>query len=121
MTILYQGNIIQIGEFAPEALNEQMLITFKQDVPADLAEYCFVLQHDELLDDLAVGDVVELGGIDYPITAVGEIASFNFKQLGHISWRFNGATEPEYPGTVHLQGATPQTVTLGTELVIKRL
>ena len=40
--VIYQSKINHIGEFAPDALADGMLILFKNGAPSDLADYCFV-------------------------------------------------------------------------------
>ena len=41
MTVIYQTTITHIGACATMALEEQMLITFREGAPADIEEYCF--------------------------------------------------------------------------------
>lgn len=120
MKTLYQSEIIQIGEFAQEALQDNMLITFKQGVPKDLADYCFVHTHSELRADMQVGDWVSFAEKNYIITALGDVANQNLRELGHVTWRFDGARVAEYPGSVHLQGEAPQKMPLNSTLSIKR-
>ncbi|WP_150539037.1 PTS glucitol/sorbitol transporter subunit IIA [Actinobacillus vicugnae] len=120
MMIIYQTTFNKIGDFATEALADDMLITFKQGAPADLEDYCFIHSHGVLLDEVQVGDVAEFNGVDYPITAVGSVASFNLKELGHVTFRFDQANQAEFPGTIHVIGATPDRVELGSMLRIKR-
>lgn len=120
MSIIYQTEFTKIGTFAADALEDNMLITFKQGAPADLEDYCFIHNPQPLVADLQVGNVVELNGVAYPITAVGDVASMNLRELGHVTWRFDSATQAEYPGTVHLSGSTPSAVQIGSVLVIKR-
>ncbi|TDQ57660.1 PTS system D-sorbitol-specific IIA component (Gut family) [Mesocricetibacter intestinalis] len=121
MSIIYQTTFSKIGEFAPDALTENMLITFKQGAPADLEDYCFIHSHGELTADIQAGDILDIDGICYPITAVGEVASFNLKELGHVTWRFDAAAEAEYPGTIHVKGDTPNKIKVGSVLSIKRI
>ncbi|MBN0238179.1 PTS glucitol/sorbitol transporter subunit IIA, partial [Pseudomonas aeruginosa] len=40
MTVIYQTTITHIGACATMALEEQMLITFREGAPADIEEYC---------------------------------------------------------------------------------
>lgn len=120
MSIIYQTTFTKIGDLAREALDEGMLITFKQGAPADLEDYCFIHSHGALSADLQVGDVVEFDGKAYPITAVGDVASFNLKELGHVTWRFDGANTAEYPGTVHVKGEIPTDLDIDSTLIIKR-
>ncbi|ABR73813.1 PTS glucitol/sorbitol transporter subunit IIA [Actinobacillus succinogenes] len=120
MTVIYQTTFTKVGNFARDALEEGMLITFKQGAPADLEDYCFIHSHGVLDTDIRQGDIAEFDGVDYPVTAVGEVASFNLKELGHVTWRFDGAEHAEYPGTIHVRGTIPSAVKEGSVLRIKR-
>lgn len=120
MAVIYQVTFTQIGDLAREALAENMLITFKQGAPADLVDYCFIHSHGKLADNIQAGDILEIDGTDYPITAVGEVASFNLKELGHVTFRFDNAATAEFPGTIHVAGAVPSAVDIGSVLKIKR-
>ncbi|ACA30802.1 PTS glucitol/sorbitol transporter subunit IIA [Histophilus somni] len=120
MTIIYKTTFTKIGNFAHDALNDNMLITFKQNAPADLEDYCFLHNPSELSDALQVGDIAEFDGVEYPITAIGSVASDNLSALGHITFRFDGATEAEFPGSVHVVGVPPKTLMESSILVIKR-
>ncbi|MDG6881831.1 PTS system glucitol/sorbitol-specific transporter subunit IIA [Phocoenobacter uteri] len=108
MKVIYQVAVTKVGKFAKEALSENMFITFKQNVPKDLEDYCFIHNHDELRCDVKAGDILQIDDKDYPITAVGNVASCNLKELGHISFRFDNATQAEYPGNIHVRGDVPE-------------
>ena len=116
--IIYQSKISQIGEFAQDALTDGMLILFKTGAPADLADYCFVHSHDDLKQDLQVGQTIYLGKQSYKITAVGDVASVNFRELGHITLKFDGNSQAELPGTIHIEGETPSQLFVGDEIRI---
>ncbi|WP_392558230.1 PTS glucitol/sorbitol transporter subunit IIA [Orbus mooreae] len=117
--IIYQSTVSNIGEFAKDTLSEGMLITFKEGAPADLSDYCFTHTHDELLADLAVGQIIKLGQQEYLITAVGAVATTNFRELGHLTLRFDGGDSAELPGSIHVDGAIPETLAIGDEIVVK--
>lgn len=117
--IIYQSAVSQIGEFAVDALQDGMLITFKEGAPADLADYCFIHTHGELTSDLAVGQTISVGEFVYTITAVGEVANANFRELGHITLRFDGQDSAELPGTVHVKGEIPKRLVIGDTIVVK--
>lgn len=113
MTVIYQTTITQIGSSAMEALQEHMLILFREGVPEDLADYCFIHRHGKLMATLTPGMVLELAGTCYPITAVGNVVQQNMQELGHITLRFDGASTAEYPGCIHVAGNTPQQINVG--------
>lgn len=111
MTVIYQTTITRIGQSAADALSDQMLITFREGAPADIEEFCFIHCHGELNGKLKAGGQLELGKARYAVTAVGDVAEQNLRELGHITLRFDGQPRAEYPGTVHVEGPVPQAVT----------
>ena len=118
MTVIYQTTITRIGQSAADALSDQMLITFREGAPADIEEFCFIHCHGELHGALKAGSQLELGDTRYAVTAVGDVAEQNLRELGHITLRFDGQPQAEYPGTVHVEGPVPQAVTPGCTLKI---
>lgn len=116
--VIYHSTINQIGDFAQDTLADGMLILFKQGAPADLADYCFIHNHDDLKQELAVGQSLQLGNHTYQITSVGDVASVNFRELGHITLRFDGNQRAELPGTVHVQGEVPIQLNINDEIKI---
>ncbi|MGR3807433.1 PTS glucitol/sorbitol transporter subunit IIA [Pasteurella testudinis] len=120
MQVIYQTTITKIGQFARDALAENMLITFKQGAPQDLEDFCFIHRHGELQTEVRCGDVLQIDQQEYAITAVGSVAAFNLKALGHVTFRFDAAAEAEYPGTIHVSGAVPTALDVNSVLKIKR-
>lgn len=120
MNVIYQTKITKIGQFAKDALDENMLITFKEGAPQDVEDYCFIHAHGELNGELQVGDTLQIDNEHFEISAVGNVASFNLKELGHVTFRFDGKQEAEYPGTIHLIGNVPQNIDVNTVLKINR-
>lgn len=116
MSVIYQTTITQIGDCARDALSDRMLITFREGAPADVAEFCFIHCHGDFCGHLTPGALFELGGKQYPVTAVGEVAELNLRELGHITLRFDGQTQAEYPGTVHVAGDVPESINPGCTL-----
>ncbi|WP_312952220.1 PTS glucitol/sorbitol transporter subunit IIA [Superficieibacter sp.] len=116
MTIIYQTTITQVGQSAAEALTDNMLITFREGAPTDIVEFCFIHCHGELTGRLQPGARFELGDRQYDVTAVGDVAEQNLRELGHITLRFDGEHEAEYPGTVHVTGPAPEAVAPGCML-----
>ncbi|VEB88057.1 glucitol/sorbitol-specific PTS system EIIB component [Citrobacter koseri] len=72
MTVIYQTTITRIGESAPDALCDRMLITFREGAPADIEAFCFIHCHGELNGTLQPGAQFQLGEHRYPVTAVGQ-------------------------------------------------
>ncbi|WP_435952428.1 PTS glucitol/sorbitol transporter subunit IIA [Dryocola sp. BD626] len=116
MQTIYQTTITHIGQCAREALDDNMLITFREGAPADIQDFCFIHCHGELTGTLRPGIGFELNGQHYDVTAVGEVAQQNLQELGHITLRFDGGERAEYPGTVHVNGPLPQGIETGCQL-----
>lgn len=113
MTVIYQTTITRIGESAPDALCDGMLITFREGAPADIEAFCFIHCHGELNGTLQPGAQFQLGEHRYLVTAVGSVAEQNLRELGHITLRFDGLNEAEFPGTVHVAGPVPDDIAPG--------
>ncbi|HFR8963976.1 TPA: PTS glucitol/sorbitol transporter subunit IIA [Salmonella enterica] len=86
---------------------------FLTGAPADIEEFCFIHCHGELTGALQPGARCELGQHCYPVTAVGSVAEQNLRELGHITLRFDGLREAEFPGTVHVAGPVPDDIAPG--------
>ncbi|OHY45158.1 PTS glucitol/sorbitol transporter subunit IIA [Enterobacter roggenkampii] len=114
MKTIYESEFVCTGESANESLEDNFLITFAEGAPPDVAEYCFIHRPGiNLTASLIPGDVIAIGEQTWPVTAVGAVAETNLRELGHITVRFDGASEAEFPGTVHVKGPTPASIELG--------
>lgn len=108
MKTLYESTFVAVGPLASESLEDNFIITFGEGAPQDVAEYCFIHRNDiNNAEKLAIGSLLTLGEQQYPVTAIGEVARQNLHELGHITIRFDGATEAEFPGMVHVVGIPP--------------
>ena len=116
MNTIFQTTITQIGDCAREALQDDMLITFREGAPADIEEFCFIHQHGNTSGELQAGGWMELAEQRYPITAVGDVATQNLRELGHLTVRFEGEPQAEFPGSIHVSGTTPADIPLGSTL-----
>jgi PTS system glucitol/sorbitol-specific IIA component len=119
MTMLYCTEVTRIGEYASEALSDNMMILFNDNAPIDVADYCFIHPHAELTGHIIPGTDLILGDSRYPVTAVGDVVNQNLGELGHITIRFDGGLIAEYPGTVHVQGNCPDTLSAGTKIIFE--
>lgn len=117
---IYTTVITKLGESVNEFLEEGMLITFKDNAPAELAEYCILHSENDLREDIQVGDTLTLGQSAYAITAVGEAVNKNLSALGHITLRFDGSTEADLPGTLVLEEKEIDSINVGDIIKIER-
>lgn len=120
MSVVYETKINKIGPLVSEFLGDKMLILFGENAPEELADYCLSIEVNPLQDDIQVGDRLVLGSKEYMITAVGDAVKKNLTTLGHITLKFDGATEVDLPGTLYLEDSGILEVVAGTELKICR-
>ena len=102
--IKYQATITEIGPYVAEFIDHNILVLFGDQVPEELAEFSIIHNGKELLGSLTIGDIVYLGDAEFKVLAVGEKASDNLKNLGHLILKFNGETEPEMTRAEMLTG-----------------
>ncbi|WJV53828.1 PTS glucitol/sorbitol transporter subunit IIA [Pectobacteriaceae bacterium CE90] len=118
MKTIYQTIFTRVGDNARESLVENMMITFREGAPEDIEAFCFLHRHGDTQGELHAGGQLVLADTVYPITAVGDVAAQNLRELGHITIRFDGATQAEFPGSIHVAGTIPTDITVGSNLII---
>lgn len=119
--VIYQTSITKVGAGAPDFLEERMLIFFREDAPSCLAEFCYLIGPGEGGCDIQVGDQLVLDGVRCPITAIGETALESFRQLGHLTVRFDGADLAAQPGTMHVRQSAIPPLSAGTDVRFLRV
>lgn len=113
---LWQSQVLTVGEFVNDYLQENKIILFAAPTPVDLAMYCVVHRPDVLFQPISPGKKLEINGRDYTVTAVGEVANKNLQALGHITLSFDSAGDAELPGNIHLQGDAPDSISPGDKI-----
>ncbi|MBX5451631.1 PTS glucitol/sorbitol transporter subunit IIA [Thermogemmatispora sp.] len=132
----YRAVIQEIGAQVPEFLPHGILIFFGPQAPAELREVSLVHTGATLQGAIEVGDWLcfreppgegdsadrETGRVlSYRVTAVGEVASANLAELGHLVVHFDGAAEAALPGTISVTPALLYLPPVGTILELLRL
>lgn len=120
MGIIHKTTIRKVGVNAPDFREENMCIFFHEDAPAYLADFCYLIEPGEGGYDISTGDVLMIDGTACPITAIGEVALENFRQLGHLTVRFDGAAVAAQPGTMHVRYDSVPPMTVGTQICFSR-
>ena len=119
MTETYRTTVTAAGPEATAFIGQGMFVTFGEDAPDALKEFCFIIDASaQTTRDIEVGQVLVLDGTPYPITAVGNVARKNLDGLGHITINFDGATEAALEGTLHVSGAAPA-LSVGSTIAIE--
>lgn len=120
MAVIYQTKVNQLGPLVDEFYDEKMMILFKEDAPAELAEYCVLHSENHLTDEIQKGDTLWIDQTAYKVTAVGNAVNKNLSALGHITLKFNGEEEPDLPGTLVLEDKEMKKVQVGNTIKINR-
>lgn len=103
MLTKYQTKVNKIGPSVVDFIGEKMLILFGENAPAELAEFCLLIDVNDIKGDIQAGDLLQIGEKEYSITAVGDAVKKNLSSLGHITLKFDGSEKPELPGTLYLE------------------
>ncbi|MDO5662181.1 MAG: PTS glucitol/sorbitol transporter subunit IIA [Brachybacterium sp.] len=115
---LWTAEITSIGPDATDMIDAGVLILFGEPVPPALADVSVVHRADaEPARDLAPGDTLRIGEAEFILEAVGEQASQNLRDLGHVVLYVDAAGQNLLPGAVHATGTLTapepgQTITL---------
>ena len=101
--IIFETKVNGYGENAAAFKEENMLVLFGSNAPADLADFCYIIDVNPINGEIEAGDILSLDGTEYTITAVGNVVKTNLTNLGHITLTFNGDTEAEVSGTLYVE------------------
>ncbi|MCI1746990.1 MAG: PTS glucitol/sorbitol transporter subunit IIA [Acidipropionibacterium sp.] len=102
MAVIYSNTVQSVGPEASSFLAEKMLVTFGDQAPEGLRDFCYSLPPATCTGTIKVGDTVLINGEAFPITAIGEVAQRNLDSLGHVTIVFDGAPEPRLDGALHV-------------------
>ncbi|RBW68508.1 PTS glucitol/sorbitol transporter subunit IIA [Bacillus taeanensis] len=118
MKTIYQTKINKIGSSVSDFLGEKMFILFGDNAPAELSDYCLLINVNEIEGEIEQGDVLAFNNQEYTITAVGSAVKQNLGSLGHITLKFDGSDTSELPGTLYLEEADIQVPEAGSLIQI---
>ncbi|WP_232695989.1 PTS glucitol/sorbitol transporter subunit IIA [Brevibacillus daliensis] len=93
----------KIGSLVEPFLTESTLIIFNDDVPDELHDIAILHTKAELSEPVQVSDLLIIGDKSYSVTAVGDVTNNTLASMGHCTIKFDGATTPELPGTIHVE------------------
>jgi PTS system glucitol/sorbitol-specific IIA component len=117
--IKYRAQFTQIGPLVSEFVDNGILVLFGANAPEELAEFSILHDGKDLVEPVGPGDLVALGGDNFRVLAVGEVANTNLSALGHLVLKFNGQTAVEMPGDVCLEAKALPPVEVGMILTIQ--
>ncbi|HEY7418929.1 MAG TPA: PTS glucitol/sorbitol transporter subunit IIA [Ktedonobacteraceae bacterium] len=132
LLLKYRAVIQEIGPMVHEFLPHGILIFFGGAAPAELREVALVHDGNSLADRLAMGDILQFippateqitepQPIQFRLTAIGEVASENLAQLGHVVVHFDAASTANLPGAISVEPSLEYIPTVGTTIEIIRV
>ena len=81
---IYSSEIVRIGEQAKLFLDEGIVVFFGDNAPEELQDFAVIHKLEEITGEIKVGSEVTLSDVQLKVTAVGDVANENFKNLGHL-------------------------------------
>ena len=105
----YRSTIVDVGPEAAEMALAGVIILFGEPLPEALAEVSVVHRPSQTLDGHAIsaGDIVSIGDSEVEIVSVGDLATKNLDDLGHVVLYINQTDQKLLPGAVNAQGTIP--------------
>ncbi len=120
MTEIYRTTIKAAGEHANDFARDGLFVTFGEDAPKALRDYCFIVSVEGVNGLITAGQTLLIDGHPYTITAVGNVAQKNLEALGHVTINVDGSPSPKLEGAIHITAddVAPEP-RVGSELVIE--
>lgn len=117
---IYETQVTALGDLVPTFREAGMLVFFGANAPEELHDFCILHEVTHKEDSLRAGDVVTIGDTSMTVLAVGDVASDNLMNLGHLNLKANGLTTAELPGDVNIAEQELPEVSVGTKITITR-
>lgn len=115
---MYTTNVKSIGNEAQAFSEEKMVILFGEQAPSELIDYCYIIEVNELTDEITEKNKVIIDNQEFAITKVGSAVNKNLAELGHITIKFDGSEVAEQSGTLYLEDGNLPTFEVGTVIKI---
>jgi PTS system glucitol/sorbitol-specific IIA component len=98
--VRYATEVTAVGPLIPEFRAQGLLVFFGEAAPEELHDFVILHRPSVVHSAPSPGDVVELAGEPFRVTAVGHVVPENLLRLGHASVKADGATSPPMPGDI---------------------
>lgn len=118
--VIYQTQVIAIGDNAEEFALDNTFMTFSDAVPEELEDYCYIVEKSELKCDIMKGDILQVDAQSFKILYVGSMVNFNIENDAHASFKFNGLAQEVLPSSINLEKRNLPNLKLGSLLRIIR-
>lgn len=100
---MYKTTIKEIGKDAKAFEEEQMMVLFGDNAPAELADFCYIIDIVAVNEEITKESILKLDDVEYQITSVGDAVRKNLNDLGHITLKFDGSETAGQAGTLYLE------------------
>ena len=117
MKTCFSTHVMSVGPQVSSFQKGDFIILFGTDVPDELKAYSYIIEKQKV-DAIQPGQILRMDGIAYPITAVGSEVMDTLHTMGHCTIRFNGAKEPQMPGTIYVEKKDVPTLHVGSSIEI---
>ncbi len=119
--VLWSTKVEYIGDLATELIEGGCLILFGHPVPPALAEVSLVHNNrDHSAAPLEPGDTVHIDDQVLVLDEVGELATTNLNDLGHVVLYVNTPQQPLLPGALKATGEALPKPAVGSIISIVR-
>ena len=116
--LIYSSEIVRIGDQANLFLDEGIVVFFGDNAPEELQDFAVVHKLNEITKEIVVGSKIILSDANLEVTAVGPVANENFKNLGQLVLKLDGAVEAALPGDVSCKYDKKPVIEIGDRLEI---
>ncbi|MEO1772218.1 PTS glucitol/sorbitol transporter subunit IIA [Candidatus Enterococcus ferrettii] len=116
----FESSVKEIGTAAGEFASEKMMVLFGEQAPVDLKDFCYSIQVRPLARKLETGDILAFDDQRFVITAIGNKVNDTFRELGHMTIKFNGQITADLPGTVHVEDKNYPQLRVGTKIILEK-
>jgi PTS system glucitol/sorbitol-specific IIA component len=105
----YRSTVVAVGSEVPEMAAAGVVILFGEPLPEALADVAVVHRPSRRLEGhtIRAGDLVVVGDAQIEVTSVGDRATKNLDELGHVVLYINQAEQKTLPGAVNATGTLP--------------
>lgn len=115
--IIYENEVKAKGSLVGE-FGDAMLITFGENAPDTLKDYCYIIDVKETNSPIKKGQFLVIDNEKFEILLVGDIAEKNLVSLGHLTVNFTGE-DSVLPGSIIVENKSCPAISIGTKISIE--
>lgn len=119
MSLVYENRVKGAGDMVSAFQGEKMFILFGDNAPDTLKDFCYTIDIKDTNKEISVGQILDIDGSKFEITAVGNVAEKNLTSLGHMTVVFDGSKEAALPGSIYVENADMPELKIGTTIKIE--